>query len=358
MTPHPRWMIYGANGFTGGLIAREARRRGLAPVLAGRSREATQSLAGELGLEGRVFGLDTPAEVARNLGGVALVLHCAGPFSRTHGPMLSACLATGTHYLDITGEHAVLEGLHWRGPGAGRAGIVAVSGVGFDVVPTDGVAAHLAAALPSATRLRLAFRGGTVSRGTAITMAEGAGEGGLSRQGGLLVREPVAARTWRVEHDGVTYKAVSIPWGDVVTAYYSTGIPTVETYLAVSPAAALVMRGSRLTAPLLRLPAARRFLRERAGRAKGPSETEMREGGTVVWGEVTDPAGRRRTAKLVGPEGYRFTVEAALASVERVLAGGVPAGAWTPSQAFGRDFVKGLPGVELRDREGAAAPRR
>ncbi len=340
-------MIYGANGFTGRLIAREAVRRGLTPILAGRSREAVEPLARELGLEARVFGLDTPAEVARKLEGVSLVLHGAGPFSRTHPPMLRGCLETGTHYLDITGEHAVLEGLHWRGPEARRAGIVAVSGVGFDVVPTDGVAAHLAHALPTATRLRLAFRGGTVSRGTAITMAEGAGEGGLSRQGGLLVREPVAARTWRVEHDGVTFMAVSIPWGDVASAYYSTGIPTVETYLAVPPAAAFVMRGSGLAAPLLRRPAVRRLLRERAGRAKGPSETEMREGRTVVWGEVTDPAGRTRAAKLLGPEAYRFTVEAALASMVRVLAGGVPAGAWTPSQAFGRDFVTTLPGVAL-----------
>lgn len=347
MTPHPRPMIYGANGFTGQLIAREAARRGLAPVLAGRSREAVGALAGELGLEDRVFGLDSSAEVARHLEGVSLVLHCAGPFSRTQRPMLDACLATGTHFLDITGEPAALEHLHGRGREAEEAGVVAVSGVGFDVVPTDGVAAHLARALPTATRLRLAFRGGTVSRGTALTMAEGAGEGGLSRQGGLLVREPVAARTWRVEHEGVTFTAVSLPWGDVVTAYYSTGIPTVETYLAAPPLAALVMRGAGLAAPVFRLPAVRRLLERQARRAKGPGETERREGRTVVWGEVTDPAGRRRTAKLALPEGYSFTVESALAAVGRVLAGGVRVGAWTPSQAFGADFATTLPGTEL-----------
>lgn len=339
-------MIYGANGFTGRLIAREARRGGLAPVLAGRS-AAVHALGADLGLESRVFDLETPAGVARNLEDVALVLHCAGPFARTARPMLAGCLATGTHYLDITGEHAVLEHLHGQGAGAARAGVVAVGGVGFDVVPTDGVAVHLARALPSATRLRLAVLVGTPSRGTATTLVEGLGAGGLSRQGGLLVREPVALRTWPVEHGGAAYRAVSLPWGDLVTAYFSTGIPTVETYLAVSAPAARLLRGADRLTPLLRRPAVQRLLRRWAGRARGPGETQMRQGRTVVWGEVTDPSGRRRAARLLGPEAYRFTAQSALAAARRVLTGGVPAGAWTPSQAFGPDFVTGLPGVEL-----------
>ena len=44
------WLIYGANGYTGELIAREARKRGMTPILAGRSQESVASLAGELGL--------------------------------------------------------------------------------------------------------------------------------------------------------------------------------------------------------------------------------------------------------------------------------------------------------------------
>ncbi|MFD1732801.1 saccharopine dehydrogenase family protein [Deinococcus malanensis] len=213
MTLNSRWMIYGANGFTGRLIAQEARRRGLTPVLAGRSDEPVRDLAATLELESRVFTLKNPSEVHRNLEDLDLVLHCAGPFSRTFSPMLESCLASRTHYLDITGEYQVLEALQRQGPRARQAGITAVSGVGFDVVPTDSVAAHLVHGLPSATRLRLAFRGGTISRGTALTMLEGAPEGGRSRQGGLLVREPVGVRTWRVEHDQVRYVAVSIPWG-------------------------------------------------------------------------------------------------------------------------------------------------
>jgi short subunit dehydrogenase-like uncharacterized protein len=151
-------------------VSRQDRPRSLTPVLAGRSARAIQPLAGEL-------GLDSPGEVTEGIRDMAVVLHCAGPFSRTQTPILKGCLNAGTHYLNITGEHAALEALHWRVPEARQANVVAVAGVGFDVVPTDAVAVRLAEVLPSATHLRLAFPRGTLSRGTAITMAEGAGEG-------------------------------------------------------------------------------------------------------------------------------------------------------------------------------------
>ncbi|HWS71956.1 MAG TPA: saccharopine dehydrogenase NADP-binding domain-containing protein, partial [Thermoanaerobaculia bacterium] len=146
-----QFLIYGANGYTGELIAREAARRGLKPILAGRSREAIEPLARELGLESRIFGVDAP-----RLEGVDVVLHCAGPFSQTSAPMVSACLAAKAHYLDITGELAVFEAVHARDAEAKRAGIALIPGVGFDVVPTDSVAAMLADSLPGATDLVLA----------------------------------------------------------------------------------------------------------------------------------------------------------------------------------------------------------
>ena len=340
-------MIYGANGFTGRLIAQEARRRGLAPVLAGRSSHAVRALGQELGLESRTFDLSNPAATERQLADIRVVLHCAGPFSATQQPMLSACIARGVHYLDITGEIPAFEHLHSRANDAAQAGITAVSGVGFDVVPTDGVAALLADALPSATRLRLAFLAGAVSRGTAITALEIIERGGMSRQQGLILREPVATRTWSLEHHGRQYTGASIPWGDVATAYYSTGIPTIETYMALPASAAMALRALYLAAPLLRVPAVRETLRQRASRAKGPTEEQLRRDHSIVWGEVTDAVGQRRTAKLIGPEAYAWTVEAALAAVNRVMTGSVPAGALTPSQAFGKGFVTTLPNTKL-----------
>lgn len=189
------WILYGATGYTGGLIAREAARRGLAPVLAGRNGAEVGALAGELDLQHRVFPLTTP-----DLDGVGLVLHCAGPFSATGAPMMDACLAAGAHYLDITGEIDVFEQAWARDTQAKAAGVVLCPGAGFDVIPTDCVAAALKAALPGAVRLALGFdtRSG-LSPGTAKTSIEGLALGGRVRRGGRIVHVPQAWKVRRID---------------------------------------------------------------------------------------------------------------------------------------------------------------
>ena len=165
-----RWMIYGANGYTGELIARNARGQGLKPILAGRREAKVAPLAEQEGLEYRVFSLDDPDTLADELADVDLVLHCAGPFSRTSRAMLEGCLKARTHYLDITGEVAVFEHVFAQAARVEQAGIIACPGVGFDVIPTDCVAARLKEALPDARELSLGFstRSG-LSPGTAKT---------------------------------------------------------------------------------------------------------------------------------------------------------------------------------------------
>jgi short subunit dehydrogenase-like uncharacterized protein len=219
--------------------------------------------------------------------------------------------------------------------------------VGFDVVPTDGVAARLAAAMPEATTLRLGIGLTEVSPGTARTAVELLALGGRRRDRGLIVTEPLAVRTWSVRRGEAAFTGVNFAWGDVVTAYVSTGIPTVETYLEMPPAKRAALRAANALMPLVRQPHVQTLLKRLAGRAPGPSATRMREGRSVVWGEVTDARGRRLAARLEGPEAYAFTVVAALAAVERLLAGGVPSGALTPALAFGADFATSLPGVTL-----------
>ena len=154
--PKP-WMIYGANGYTGELIARDAVRRDLNPVLAGRTAAKVQQLPANLGLQARVFDLSIAAATSRTVEGMGLVLNCAGPFSATAAAMMTDCLAAHVHYLDITGEIGVFEHSRTLDAAARAAGIVICPGVGFDVIPTDCVAATLKAALPDATRLALGF---------------------------------------------------------------------------------------------------------------------------------------------------------------------------------------------------------
>lgn len=348
------WMIYGANGYTGKLVVEEARRRGLTPVLAGRNAAALQALATATGLEHRVFGLE-PDELRRGLDGMRLVLHCAGPFSATCAPMLDACLAQRVHYLDITGEIDVFAHCHAQHARAQQAGIVVLPGAGFDVVPTDCVAAMLKRDLPTATHLTLAFdAGGGFSPGTAKTSVEGLGKGGRIRRDGVLVKVPLGWKSRSFERPATAVSpaasrtAVTIPWGDVYTSHVSTGIPNVEVYTAVPPSTISRLRKLRLLGPLLRLGAVQSWLKARVERSvKGPDESRRAGTESIVWGEVHDATGAMRSRRLRAPNGYDITVTAALGIVERLLVEAPAGGYYTPSQLMGADYVLGLPGVAL-----------
>ncbi|HEY3569897.1 MAG TPA: saccharopine dehydrogenase NADP-binding domain-containing protein [Thermoanaerobaculia bacterium] len=344
------WMIYGANGYTGELAAREAVRKGLSPILAGRNAEAVGRLAQELGLPSRAFSLGDAQGTAAELYGVKAVLHCAGPFLHTSAPMVAACLATGAHYLDITGEIPVFERVLAQGEAARRAGVALLPGVGFDVVPSDCLAARLARALPSATDLSLAFynAGGGFSRGTLKTMIESLPHAGAIRKDGRIVPVPVAWDAREIDFGGRAGRrwTMTIPWGDVSTAYHSTGIPNIRVYSGTPPAQIRRMKRMALFLPLAGWGPIKRLALGWVGRkVTGPSE-EIRETARVyLWGEARDAAGRTVTSTIETPEGYRFTAISAVESVIRLLAGRVQPGAWTPSKAFGPDFVTELPGV-------------
>jgi saccharopine dehydrogenase (NAD+, L-lysine-forming) len=340
------WLIYGASGYTAALIAEEAVRRGERPILAGRSEARTTPLAERLGLPHRVFGLDDPAALAAGLEGVEAVVHCAGPFSATARPMVDACLAAGVHYLDITGEVAVFEAIHARSDEARTAGIVLMPGVGFDVVPTDCVAAMLKDELPDATSLELAFHNPSgASAGTSRTIVEGLGTGGVVRENGKIRAIPMASRVRSIPFPSGERKAVSISWGDVSTAFHSTGIPNIVVYMTLPgpvPVVKLAGRGRRLFG----LAPVQRVLKRMAGQAgKGPDEETRAKTGAEVWGEVRNAAGETRSAVIKVPNSYSLTATTAVEIVTRVMAGGVPPGAHTPSTAFGPRFVLEFDGV-------------
>ncbi len=122
-------MIYGANGYTGHLVAAEAGRRGLNPVLAGRRAGPIEKLAAELDLPMRVFGLDDAPAAAAAIADMAVVTNCAGPFAVTSAPMIDACLTSGAHYLDITGEIDVFLAAQRRHADAQAAGIIRAWGL-------------------------------------------------------------------------------------------------------------------------------------------------------------------------------------------------------------------------------------
>jgi short subunit dehydrogenase-like uncharacterized protein len=344
------WMIYGANGYTGRMMVEEAVRRGLRPVLAGRSAASLEPLAQKHGLPVRAFALDNEQALRTGLNGIGLVLHCAGPFSATCGPMLEACLDVGAHYLDITGEIDVFAHCHAQDARARDKGIVVLPGSGFDVVPTDCLAAQLKRELPGADSLVLAFEaGGGPSPGTAKTSVEGLGKGGRARIDGKMTRVPLAWKTRTFERDGEQRFAMTIPWGDVYTANVSTGIGNVEVYMGVPPATATKLRRLRLLGPLLGLGPVQALLKKQVEkRVRGPSDATRGKTGCVVWGEARDAAGHEVKRRLRTPNGYEITVTAALGIVARLLDGPAPAGGYyTPSALMGADYVLSLPGVSL-----------
>jgi saccharopine dehydrogenase (NAD+, L-lysine-forming) len=336
------WMLYGANGYTGELIADLAVRRGQRPLLAGRSAPKVAALAERLGLEHVVFDL---ADATAALDGVDVVAHCAGPFSSTSRPMVDACLASGTHYVDISGEIDVFEAVAARDAEARAAGVVLLPGAGFDVVPTDCVAAMLAAELPGATHLDLAFTvGGGGSSGTTKTVVEGAANGGRVRVDGELRNVRIGHRRRSAAFRPGARDVGSIPWGDVSTAYRSTGIPNITTFTTMP---CFTGHLQALFAPLLRTSVAQRLGKAVAQRVSGPNERLRGVTRSEVWGEVSDAEGRTVSIALTAPNGYDLTADSVVRTVERLLAGGVPAGSHTPSTAFGADFVRTLDGVTV-----------
>ncbi len=344
-------LIYGANGYTGALTSRMAAARGHRPILAGRRAPDVEALARDLGLASRVFALNDPRKVDAGLEGVTVVLHCAGPFSRTAKPMVEACLRTKVHYLDINGEAEVFESLAARNAEARAAWVMILPGSGFDVVPSDSLAAHLKRRLPTARRLALGFQArGRLSRGTATTMAENLHRGGLVRRGGVLTPVPAAWKTRTIDFGRGPVTAMTIPWGDVSTAFHSTGIPDIEVYTAAPASLRVAARLSRYLRPILVSGPVLRFLKARIrSGAPGPTDAERARGKCLLWGEAEDATGRRVVSRLQTPEGYTLTALASLAIVERVLAGEAPPGFQTPSRAYGPDFVLAIEGVTRTD---------
>lgn len=345
------YLIYGANGYTGHLTAKLAKERGHKPILAGRTESKVKAVAEELGFEYRVFDLGDIEAREKALADVELVLHCAGPFSRTAEAMTEACLATKTHYLDVTGEVEVFEFLSTKDDAAKNAKIMILPGVGFDVVPSDCLALHLKNRLPDATHLALGFHSqGRSSRGTANTIVENVNKGGVIRENGVIIKVKPAAKSRIIDFGRGETLGVTIPWGDVSTAYHSTQIPNIEVYMAVPKATMWAMKSTRVFGGLLSTKPVQNFLKKRIQNGPaGPSDEERAKWKTCLWGEAKNAEGKVAVSRLVGPEGYTLTARTALAIIERVLDGKAPIGYQTPSSAYGADLIVEIEGVSRSD---------
>lgn len=347
------FLLYGANGYTGELIARYAHQYNLQPILAARRKDVIEPLANKLQLPYRIFDMNDEAALLAALKEVKVVVNAAGPFQFTAKQMIEACLQTGTHYLDINGDIAVFEMLKRYDVAAKKAGIMLLPGAGFDVVPTDCIALQLKKLLPAAVSLQLAFAtlGGGLSHGTATTMVTKLGQGGAIRKDGKIISRPLGQKGMWVDFStgGVIKKifVMSIPWGDISTAYSTTGIPNIESYTGISRKVYYLLKLQFLFNWLLRTNFVRNYLKKKINRRPaGPSDEQRNKAICLVWGRATDAAGKMATASLSGPEGYSLTMLATLIIVQKVLAGNFLPGYQTPATAYGEGLVMEIPGVK------------
>ena len=348
-----RFLLYGATGYTGKLTARVTKAQGLQPILAGRDEAKVRAVAALHGFEWRAFDLADNAKLDAALREVDVVLHMAGPFSATSKPMVDACLRHRRHYLDITGEIDVFEALAARDAEAKAAGVMLLPGAGFDVVPSDCLAAHMKRRLPDATRLLLAIGGmAKMSRGTAKTAVENIALGTRARRGGRIVRLPDTPRG-SVDFGSGPVPTVAVSWGDVATAWHSTGIPDIDVHFQSSRQLEQMTRLGPVARFTLATRLGQRFAKAAVDRQpEGPTDAERDSGHATLVAQVWNASGDTLRSRLRTPEGYTLTAMTSLGIVQRVLAGDFKAGYQTPSLAYGADFILRFPGVKREDLEG------
>ena len=339
-------MIYGANGYTGRLVVDEAIKRGLNPILAGRS-ESVTTLAEEKGLESYVFDLSNVDDIAEHLNSISVMANCAGPFSKTAKPMMEACIQTHTHYVDITGEISVYELGHSLDASARSAGIVICPGVGFDVIPTDCLAVYLKDKMPDATHLALGFamKGSKPSKGTAKTGAEGMSLGGKVRVNGKMKKVPLAYKEREIDYGFGAINVITIPWGDVYTAYHSTGIPNIEVYFPQSPKGAAQIRKRQKYMKLMKINWVKNLVLNRIDKTWKSNTAEQRaEAKSFVWGEVKNKHGNIITGRFTTVDGYDLTASGTVEAAQFLLGNHNQSGYFTPSKLMGKELVERMPG--------------
>ena len=343
-------LIYGATGFSGRMIAERAARMGIDAILAGRDAARVQSVAAGLGLPWRVFGLDDPVLLDAALAEASVVLHAAGPFTVTAGPMIAACLRTRTHYLDIAGELTVFLEAQRLDDAARRCGVMLMPGAAYAIAASDCLAAHVATRAPDAKYLRLALsKPELASRGSVRTMFDLVRGGVSIRRAGALASAPVGRLERTFDFGAGPCQATAVSWADVITAHHTTRIPNIEVYAAAGPLSRGLYQAHAWMASQFG-PADERLVRPFvAAWPEGPSEAQRASRRQIILAETEDPWRRCTRARLTTLDGYSFTPLAALALAGRALNSEAEPGFQTPAGLYGPDFILGFEGTIRED---------
>jgi len=337
-------MVYGATGFSGRAIAARLRDAGHEVVLAGRNPARLREMAAILDTPYRVFGLGEAGPIEHGLADIRVVVHAAGPFAETAGPMIGACIRTGTHYLDLAGEWPVFALAQQRGPEAADTGTMLMPGVGFSIVVSDCLLAHAAQQVRSASLLRVAISApGIMSRGTFRSALGLTGPTVIVRREGVVRHLPVGRLQRRFNFGAGEKTSVAVSWPDVITGQHTTGVASIEAYAEADLLSRLSYRAGALAAGAFGSEAVRRVLQPlSAAWPEQPSVEQRRTAGHSVVVEAIDPWRRVTSFGLRTLDGYSVTTITAGAIVERVLDGDHVPGFQTPAGRYGADFIRRL----------------
>ena len=360
MKRSPRLMIYGATGFTGLLIARAAAELDCELVLAARASTRLAAVARPLGAPFRAFSLNEPSAIVDALADIDFVVNAVAPVIAASEALIQACLATRTHYLDVTGELSAFVAAHRHDAAARARGIMIMPGAGFLIVASDCLAADIATLAPEAKYLRIGIAQSKIfSRGSLKTVFNEARNHVVVRQAGRLTRIPIGRleRPFDYGEGPRTSFAVSLP--DVFTAHLTTGIPNIEGYLETSLAriATAVAMGF---APTLGATRQRTIPdSDRSGRIERPSGDVRGPAKQIIVAETEDRWRRSRRLRMIVDDAYGFTAAAVAAILHRAFADDLAPGFQTPGRLHGPGLALSIPGAYRDDPDAhgrAAAP--
>jgi short subunit dehydrogenase-like uncharacterized protein len=351
MQKAPHLVIYGATGYSGRLIVQHALSRGLRPVIAGRNPCAVAAMAAEFGLEWRAARLDDLDDLRSLTASAGVLLNAAGPFATTSGPLIAACITMQTHYLDITGELGVIEAaMGWHGV-AIRRGVMLMPAVGFEVVASDCLAAHVCRRLPRAAALKLGFGPSqSVSRGSLKTAVELSAQGVMVRRQAKLVRVAPGSLAHHFDYGHGPQLSLAVSSGDLASAYFSTGIPDIETYISATLPVYCAITANQYWGWLLSMPAWQTLLKAQTDwLVPNPSPNMRNAGWNTLVAEATDAGGRCVRSRLRTGDAYSFTAMSAVGIAVKCLAGEWKPGFQTPSRMYGADFALSFDAVSREE---------
>ncbi len=314
-TKDEKIVLYGATGNTGELVARELVRRGILPVLGGRSEEKLSALAEELGLEYRAAAVDDGPGLNELISGAAVVISCAGPFVDVGRPVAEAAIRHGAHYVDTTGEQAYMRVLSEELSGeAKEKGVVLLPACAFEFALGD-LAAEIGW-VQGASRIAVAYvvDDFTMSQGTKKSLVRSFGEKGLTFVDGELQEKRVGYRLFDVPlPGGEKRKAAWVPGGEALTVPPRGGVSRVETCIAAGDGAAfLVGTLSGVLPSVLRMmqPLADKVVERGEGPPREVAEEE------VFYVVAFDPKDGKAYATIRGLDIYGVTARVVSESVE------------------------------------------